>query len=285
MRISTSRLVIALATLAAAPAAFAAESYDNCTGVVSSLPATIATQGTWCLTADLGTAMTSGHAITIAAPNVTIDCNHFKIGGLAAGPASLAVGIYTDKHNATVRNCSIRGFHIGVNLKGDRGLVEDSRLDNNLYYGVLTSGEDHIVRDNVLIDTGGAPDMKWAYAIRAVGSGARVLENSIHGVSSTGHAGESSPTGISIENGLALGNRISGLLPAPTEFGTVVGIELLGTSTASDNRLLPVGIVPAAGAGIKGASTKNSTCMHNVVHHYDPGIVDCTQLDNLVVLP
>ncbi|HEY0661023.1 MAG TPA: hypothetical protein VGD21_06870 [Lysobacter sp.] len=61
----------------------AAESYDNCTGFIETLPATISTQGTWCLKHDVGTAITEGNAVTIAANNVTLDCNDFKIGGLA----------------------------------------------------------------------------------------------------------------------------------------------------------------------------------------------------------
>ena len=72
----------------------AAESYDNCSGFVTSLPAVITTQGTWCLTADLATAMTSGVAITIATNNVTIDCNNFKLGGLSAGVDTTTIGIF-----------------------------------------------------------------------------------------------------------------------------------------------------------------------------------------------
>jgi hypothetical protein len=67
------------------PPAQAAESYDNCSGYIDSVPAVIATQGTWCLRKDLSTAQTSGNAIEIAANNVVIDCNDFKLGGLAAG--------------------------------------------------------------------------------------------------------------------------------------------------------------------------------------------------------
>ncbi len=71
--------------------AHAAESYDNCTGFIDSVPATITTQGTWCLRKNLATNITTGNAITIATNNVTIDCNDFKIGGLAAGSASRAI--------------------------------------------------------------------------------------------------------------------------------------------------------------------------------------------------
>src|SRR5690606_35329103 len=77
------------------PAA-AAESFDNCSGFIDSVPAVIATQGVWCLRGNLATNIGSGgsSAITIAANNVTIDCNHFKLGGLAAGNGSQADGIH-----------------------------------------------------------------------------------------------------------------------------------------------------------------------------------------------
>src|SRR6185369_16529682 len=72
--------------------ASAAESYDNCTGFITSLPAVVTTQGTWCLKQDLATAITSGNAITINTGNVTIDCNDFKLGGMSAGLATQAIG-------------------------------------------------------------------------------------------------------------------------------------------------------------------------------------------------
>src|SRR4249920_1444376 len=82
--------------------AHAAQSYDNCTGFITSLPATISTQGTWCLKQDLATAVTTGSAILINTNNVTIDCNDFKLGGLGAGLATLANGIYSlNRVNAT----------------------------------------------------------------------------------------------------------------------------------------------------------------------------------------
>src|SRR5690606_24652633 len=93
---SLSRFLAALLLLgglAATQPARAAQSYDACTGFIDSVPATISTQGVWCLRKDLSTNITSGNAITIATNNVTIDCNDFKLGGLAAGNGSNAFGI------------------------------------------------------------------------------------------------------------------------------------------------------------------------------------------------
>jgi hypothetical protein len=134
-------LVLAFGLLSLSSPSPAAESYDNCTGFIDTLPATINTQGTWCLRKDISTAMASGMAITIAVHNVTIDCNDFKLGGLAAGTATEAVGIYADeRNNITVRNCNVRGFMYGLGFIGafaSNGgtsgghVVEDSRFDGN----------------------------------------------------------------------------------------------------------------------------------------------------------
>src|SRR4249919_2976114 len=98
-------VLLTFALLLGAPrAAEAAESYDNCTGFITSLPAVISTQGTWCLKQDLSIAV-SGIAITLNANNVTINCNDFKLTGM-----NQATGIYGMKRfNNTVRHCDIRG--------------------------------------------------------------------------------------------------------------------------------------------------------------------------------
>ena len=95
MTIKTWALPGLLAVLACKPAS-AAESYDNCAGFITSLPAVISSQGTWCMKQDLATAVTSGFVITVATNNVTIDCNNFKLGGLAAGAGTQASGIFAN---------------------------------------------------------------------------------------------------------------------------------------------------------------------------------------------
>ena len=153
--IRSGLLVLGLLVAMAFTPVRAAQGYDNCTGFIDSLPATISTLGTWCLRKDVSTGMTSGIAITVAANNVTLDCNDFKIGGLAAGTASLAYGVghLVERSNTTIRRCSIRGFAVGVALGGRGHLVEDSRFDNNLLYGISCVG--CTVRRNQVYDTGG----------------------------------------------------------------------------------------------------------------------------------
>src|SRR5690606_3094851 len=147
---------VLLAGLSAVPGKANAETYATCTGFIDSLPATISTQGVWCLRKNLSTAITEGSAIVIATNNVTIDCNGFKVGGLAGGEYTLAMGIRaTDRQNVTVRHCNVRGFYCGVQLSGAGHLVEDSRFDNSSYAGIYVRGDNNLVRRNRVYDTGG----------------------------------------------------------------------------------------------------------------------------------
>src|SRR4249919_326642 len=113
-----------------------AETFHTCGTIIAIIPTVITTQGVYCLSHDVNTAITAGKAIDVQTNNVTIDCNGYKIGGLAGGTGSNAYGIFADTRlNITVRNCGIRGFYFGINLTGSGGaghLVEDNRLDNNL---------------------------------------------------------------------------------------------------------------------------------------------------------
>jgi len=211
----------------------AAESYDNCTGFIDTVPTTISTQGTWCLRHNLSTAITSGEAITVAANNVTIDCNDFKLGGLAAGNGSTTQGIAAvNRQNIIVRNCAIRGFYIGVNfLDGGAGhLVEDNRLDNNLFVGIAVDGDNNLVRGNQVHDTGGATGLTTTLAMVVTGD---VVDNTVSGV-----FGGPSLYGIRAfgEGNEIRGNRVRNI--AHTETEDVSYIEVRSTAmTVEGNRL------------------------------------------------
>ena len=193
--------LLASVCLWAAPAK-AGMSYDNCTNFVASLPATINTQGTWCLNKDLATGITSGAAITIATNNVTLDCNDFKLGGLAAGMATRTVGVMSSSRtNITVRNCAIRGFYKGIQLNDGSSaahLVENNRLDGNTWIGIDLGGEGSVIRGNRITSTGGGTGI--VNAIKALG---------IY-------------TYGDVE---ILGNLISGVVPALGSNGQAVGIN------------------------------------------------------------
>jgi len=138
----------------------------HCTNITS-LPATISAQGVYCLKQDLSTALAAGEAISILTSNVTIDCNGYKIGGLAAGTSTTAIGIYAfQKNNIVVRNCNIRGFMVGILLSYNAvqdpvrptgHILESNRIDQSTRAGIWIGGDASVVRNNIISGTGGNP--------------------------------------------------------------------------------------------------------------------------------
>lgn len=173
----------ALGLLALSPVpADAAESYDSCNGVITSLPATISTQGVWCLKKNLVHSASTGAAITIAANNVTVDCNHFVVD--ATPGAAEATGIAGNILNATIHNCGIRGFQTGIDLLGGGHLVENNYLDRNRKEGIRAMGANNrVVGNRVFNMLGASGEFDTTYGIVASGD---VIDNTVSGVFSGG---------------------------------------------------------------------------------------------------
>jgi hypothetical protein len=280
-------LLLMLGMLTATPrTAFSAESYDNCTGYITSLPATISTQGTWCLKQDLATAITSGMAININTNNVTIDCNNFKIGGLAAGAGTQAEGIYAAAvQNVTVRNCNIRGFAYGIYLGHYGGfVVEDNRLDGNTEYGIVAIGDGSVVRRNRVLDTGGSSVVTSAsaYGIHTVYS-VDVLDNTVSGVAATvGNNGSADGISVQINDGGSIsGNRVRTVLADGT--GQASGISFSGGS--SRNTIRGNDVIGSSAPGINygvQCGNANQHAKDNVINGFATGILTCTDDGNVV---
>ena len=174
-------------------------------------------QGVYCFTGDLATAMTSGNAINIETNNVVLDLNGFKLGGLAAGTGTFALGIHANnRQNLTIKNGTIRGFSGGILLQ-DSGasqghIVEDIRADQNTLVGIDVRGSGNIVRNNQVVATGGTTAFGVnvsAVGIRVFGAGPRVLNND---VITTVKQGTGIARGIfldSVTGGLLVNNRIT----------------------------------------------------------------------------
>lgn len=227
--------------------AVAAESYDNCSGFITSLPAVVTTQGVWCLDRHLETAITSGSAITISTNNVTIDCNDFKLGGLQAGLTTLARGITANgRVNTTVRHCNVRGFAIGIDASGGGIVVENNRFELNTRTAVDVSGDGSVVRRNLVNDTGGAPDVTAIYGILA--SDTVVVEDNIVTNVAAPVGANTTVYGLRVVGGngaVVSRNSVRGLVPAGT--GVANGIYTSNGSSAfiTDNRasVSPAGTV------------------------------------------
>lgn len=186
MKTVPSAACIAIALSAALSAGAArAETYATCTGFITSIPTTISSQGTWCLKKDVSSALSSGTMVSVTTNNVAIDCNGFKLGGLAAGNTTNAIGIgATDRSNISVRNCGVRGFRTGIRFEGWSSTGHDvsgNRVDRNTQVGISVQGTGHTVRRNVIVDTGGMSHEGGTLGI-AVDGDADVIDNTIDGV-------------------------------------------------------------------------------------------------------
>jgi hypothetical protein len=248
-------LAAALGAAVLAPAARAAEATDSCTGYIDSLPAVLTSPGYYCLRADEALTASSGTAITIASDDVTIDCNDFKLNGLAAGDATnaTAFGATGFWSNPAIRRCVVRGFRYGTYLFTSDTLVEDSRFDENTDVAILLQGRRSRVRRNHVTNTGGstlsadpAPIAIW------VGSDSEVSDNTIDGVRTT--TGTGAPTAIrgwdsyqpTGSIGTITGNRISGMERAGGAHFWMIALS--GGAVVSGNRFVAATAPTAAGA-------------------------------------
>jgi nitrous oxidase accessory protein NosD len=270
MNSRTFRALMALGLLSLAPSAFAAEAFDNCTGFIDSLPTTISTQGTWCLRKDLATAMTVGNAITVNAPNVTIDCNGYKVGGLSGGVGTDAIGIFADRSNTVIRHCNVRGFNTGAVLFGSAAVVEDNRFEGNTHIGVSV-WYGGTIRRNQVISTGGSTlNSNNAVGIMAE-NGVDVIDNTVDGVMTQDGGGATYGILLYGNHGASVaGNRVRNV---GSSVGDAWGIHAsLGTrETIVDNQVVGLG----TGDGIVCQGTLGVT-MGNTIAGFGTGMVGCT---------
>jgi hypothetical protein len=264
----------------------AAEGYDNCTGFIDTVPATVTTPGTWCLRHDLNTAITEGTAITIATSNVTLDCNHFKIDGLAGGTGVYTNGVSAgDRFNVSIRNCNIRGFLRGIHLGGYGGgghMVEHNTLDGNTIFGISVNGPGSTIRDNRVLDTGESTAVGGnAYGINAW-NGVDVIDNTVNGVVPT-RAETAHAIGIAtVANGAGsvIGNRVRGLAPIGHPTAMAYGVYNVNSRglIIRDNNLQGPG---ALGVGLRCSSTP-ATARDNVIAGFATAVERCMSVGNTV---
>ena len=264
----------------------AAQSYSNCTGFIDALPATISAPGTWCLKKDLSTSMSSGRVISIAANDVTLDCNDFKLGGLAAGPGSNAMGVATAlgsvNSKTTIRNCNVRGFATGISLIGGGGhLVEDNRLDNNLYQGIVIEGNNNnvhnnnIVRRNTIQTIGGGASTHAD--IHGIYAEADIYDNSIADLETLSNTRSVYGIFISGVGTLARNNTVRNLAGNDRigDTGRTYGIMADSARVRLDGNHILGGPNPALGAGIRGSTNGAAFCIGNTVANFSEGMGNC----------
>lgn len=274
-------LALALAALAAgSPSpARAGEGTDNCTGFITAIPATIATQGVWCLSADLSMSQANWHAIEVEAPNVTVDCNGHRLVS-TAGAANFSIAVRSMENvNTTVRDCSIHDFAMGVAIGGGGGhLVEDNHFRGIRATAVsVTTGSNNLVRRNRIENTGGSQSISTTGVIRA---NADIVDNTINGLAP--QTGNSALTGI-----VVLGPDLEVSRNAVRGFTVAAGLYAIGIqsahprTTVADNTIVYPTSSSNSGISMGGAAASSSICVGNRVTGFLNPLVGCTHsLDN-----
>jgi hypothetical protein len=232
------RQFITFTTLTGALLAFAVPARAETTQCmqITTLPATLSTSGMYCLGKNLSTSLSSGNAITIAASNITIDCNDRSLVGTAPRASTRANGLYAlDRYNLTVRHCDIRGFARGVSLEGNSTgghRIEDNTVSDSANFGIYAKGDNVLARRNRVNNTGGGTNAGTiSIGMLLDGSSVGVTGNTISRVYSTRVSAESAGAqGIRVLGGPGLtisDNRVLDLGPV-TDTQLVSGISVLG---------------------------------------------------------
>lgn len=264
----------------------AAAEISDCINITS-IPAVITTQGVYCLKQHLPTSLSSGNGISVNVNNVTIDCNEFKLGNLAAGPGNTAIGINASgRVNVTVRNCGIRGFRTGVSLTNGDYRVEDNRFDLNTQTAILVSGDGSAVRRNEVIDTGGstAAGVDQFQAINGLGD-IDVIDNTISGVMAAGGS-DGDVYGIltqDMDAGTIKGNRVRNLVPDGSGLRRAIWNAGGNRVTIEDNTVVIDAALIVGEAGIRcgdglllNGASRNNTVLGTGLVFEALGLINCT---------
>ena len=201
--------------VAAATAALSPQAVAQCQPIAA-VPYAVSAPGTYCVTADLVTAQTSGGAIEVNADNVVIDFQGHTVDNTSAGLRTLAEGVHAlNRQGITVRNARLVGFYVGVHLDittdSRNHVVENNRFDHCRFKAIQLEGYDNIMRGNLVMDVGGA-----GHHCDGVSACENQMNGSVQAYNNTiinvgVGEDEASPDGMMLycRNTIAIGNRIA----------------------------------------------------------------------------
>lgn len=242
---------------------------------ITGLPATIAQPGKYCLASDFTLNSATVKAITVAANDVTLDCQGHSIRNAATSNTGTAEGVYAYARNSvTVKNCRIQGgFANGISFMQDNAAsnknyyinIENNYIAGAYSHGIRAFGSAIEIRNNRVYDIGGQANT-YAFGIR-VGGSTLASAFRFHLVHDNVVAGTNSPYnnayGIYSENsvaGLFRMNDVTGTKASNPSFRSYA-FRIGGTvNTVSDNHV--VGSPLSNDTGIL-ASSASTDCYDN----------------------
>lgn len=249
---------------------------------ITSLPAVITTPGIHCLKSNLSFQASTGRAIDIRSSPVTLDLNGFWINNFLAGAGTAAIGIAsTNRKDITIRNGTVRGFFIGVQMDGAAamgGIIEDMRLDTNRYNNInVENANGVVVRNNTIQNT--APSTS-AMGIH-LGSAKNIK---IHDNVITGMSGGCCGNGIYVYTSDLVeifNNSVLNTTGSPNS--SALFISGSTNVTAMGNRLLNGAVAGDVGINVFGGP--GISCINNVIARYTTPISNCGFTSGNIIVP
>jgi hypothetical protein len=265
----TTRHLAALVLLAACAQA-SAETL-TCTEITS-LPYTVSTGGTYCLSHHLSHSSTSGAAITIKASNVRLDCNDHAL--INTATSGTAIGLYAAaRSNVVVENCRIKGYHEGIRFDPQSSdvVIRNNIIQKPRHLGIIVWASRAQVLNNQIIDqhySSTSQDYNQAIymAPYSTASGSTSRNVVIQGNKVLGIGGTLNMQAIRIDNAdspLVSGNHIGSLVPKSG--GKAYGILINNSKKAviKGNVITSDPSVNLSGMGF--ASGTDAVCVNNML--------------------
>lgn len=139
---------------------------------------TIVKPGTYVLPRDCSTGISP--ALRILASDVILDLDGHGITCSPPDPESaVSIGIEASAgyDRVTVRNGSVSGCYMGVQLSGDDNLIDAVDFTGNAYIGFNGGGRGNVIFDSTFADLGGYTQEAYAIAINGPGSDCLIKGN------------------------------------------------------------------------------------------------------------
>jgi hypothetical protein len=204
---------------------------------------TISQPGSYKLVNNLTFTGPTGTCLSIAADFVTIDLVGFTITGsglvVLGAPNTTAIASGHDRTGITVRNGSISGFGVGVNLEGDGSIVEGLRVFGGPGTSELGIAATGIVKNNTVVGivSGGGGPLATGISASGIVTGNYVTRNRFAGI----QVGQGSTViGNTATDNLGFGIRVS--CPANVTDNTAVNNDInlgIGTGCNNTNNVAP----------------------------------------------
>jgi hypothetical protein len=211
-----------------------------CTDITSA-PFVISSPGIYCLKNSI-----SG-MIQIQSSDVVLDLNGHVVASPTPGQGGGIVA--SDAANLTVRNGTVRGFSVGIQISGraSRGhLIERLKVTDNADTAIYVAGDGSVVRHNMLLNNGFNPAIGPRWVLYASGDGVHIADNQV------------------VESGVGA-------------LYEVVGIRTDGSGVAVERNVVSntvVGVHNSRGILVNGAATARNSVVGNRIVNMKIGIMN-----------